>query len=77
MSGYRNYLRLTVMLRERRKALKMTQQDVAHRVGASLRTLVRWEAGETVPDAMQLFHWADMVGVEITPILTQSGKAAS
>lgn len=77
MSALSNYLRLTVMLREQRKARSLTQLNVSLAVGVNHRTIVRWEAGETVPDAMQLFRWSSVVGLEITTNLAHPNEKAT
>lgn len=60
------YLSLCRRLRSAREAAGLSQDKVSARIGVGLRTLVRWEAGETSPDAMQLFRWADVVGLSLT-----------
>lgn len=64
----KEYVKLCGSLRNARLALGLSRDRVSARIGASLRTFARWEAGETSPDALQLFRWADVVGVEITSV---------
>lgn len=68
------YLALAASLVAARHALVLSQDRVSARIGVGRRTFQRWEAGEASPDAMQLFRWADIVGISITsaPNLAQS-----
>ena len=71
------YVKLCASLRNAREDLSLSQDKVSAKIGVGLRTLVRWEAGETSPDAMQLFRWADIVGVEITCVFHSPKTAQS
>lgn len=66
----RRYMATTGHLLQGRQRAKLTQDQVAGRIGVSRRTFQRYESGELVPDAMQLFRWAGVVGVEIASNLT-------
>ena len=33
-----------------RKALQMTQEDIAEKLGVTRQSVAKWESGETVPD---------------------------
>lgn len=78
-SGWQsNYMALTRDLVCARKAAGLSQGRASIRIGVARRTFCRWEAGETVPDAMRLFQWADVVGItlrgEVVPNLAQVAK---
>lgn len=78
-SGWQsNYMALTRDLVFARKAAGLSQGRASVRIGVARRTFCRWEAGETVPDAMRLFRWADVVGLmlhsEAVPNLAQAAK---
>lgn len=60
------YLSLCRSLIAARTAARMSQDRAAILVGVARRTFQRWESGEGSPDAMQLFRWADIVGISIT-----------
>jgi len=54
-------------IRDARKRLKYTQQQVAEAVGASVRTYQKWESGETIPDGhylMRILNWLDLRNVQ-------------
>lgn len=74
MNASSAYLNLTVQLRRGRKLAKVNQDGAALRIGVSRRTFQRWEDGEAMPDALQLFRWASLVGVEIASRLTHETK---
>ena len=51
------------VLKERRKKLKFTQQEVADAIGATVRTYQKWENGDTTPDGhylLRLMNWLDI-----------------
>lgn len=74
MSAASNYMALTGQLRRGRRLNDETQADMARMIGVSRRTFQRWEDGEAMPDALQLFRWAALVGVEIASVLTHEEK---
>ena len=51
------------ILKQKRKQLKFTQQEVADAIGATVRTYQKWENGETTPDGhylLRLMNWLDI-----------------
>jgi transcriptional regulator with XRE-family HTH domain len=52
-------------LRRGRERQRLSQADVADRLGVHMRTLRRWENGEGDPPAQVLFRWSEIVGVSI------------
>ncbi len=55
-------------LKDKRKQLKMTQQEVAEAVGANVRTYQKWENGETTPDGhylIRLLNWLDIPDIQL------------
>lgn len=42
---------MNLRLKERRESLGLTQQELAKKVGKSLRTIQSWERGESYPNA--------------------------
>ena len=48
-----------------RKLKKMTQEDVAEKVGVSRQAVAKWEAGETTPDLEKARLLAEMLGVSL------------
>lgn len=75
MSAAARYMALTGQLRRGRQKTGITQADLAPRCGVSRRTMQRWEDGEAFPDALQLFRWADLVGVKIASNLVHEESA--
>ena len=56
------------ILKDKRKQLKMTQQEVAEAVGANVRTYQKWEDGETTPDGhylIRLLNWLDISDIQL------------
>jgi transcriptional regulator with XRE-family HTH domain len=60
----------TTLIRDRRKALKLAQYEVAHRLGVAPATYIRWERGEYEPRASDLVTLAGILGVEVNDLLT-------
>lgn len=55
------------ILKERRKKLGFTQQEVADAVETTVRTYQKWEAGETTPDGhflIRLLNWLDIPDIQ-------------
>ena len=55
------------ILKERRKKLGFTQQDVADAVETTVRTYQKWESGETTPDGhflIRLLNWLDIPDIQ-------------
>ena len=48
-----------------RKLKRMTQEDVAEKVGVTRQALAKWESGETVPDLEKCRLLADLFGVSL------------
>jgi len=66
-AGPRNMEFAYDVLKESRKRLNYTQQDVADAVGASVRTYQKWESGDTTPDGhylLRLLNWLDIRDVQ-------------
>ena len=57
------------IIRERRKALKMTQEDLARAVNTTKATVSRWETGETTPNTETLKLLSKLYGVSINTLL--------
>ena len=48
-----------------RKALQMTQEDIAEKLGVTRQSVAKWESGETVPDLDKCKLLADTLGVSL------------
>lgn len=55
------------ILRDRRKQLKMTQQELAEKVGTARSYIARVEKGETDIQISSFFRIARALGIEFTP----------
>ena len=49
---------LAQRVREKRKAARLNQSEIASLIGVSLKTITRWESGERSPDAEVLLKLA-------------------
>lgn len=61
-----HYKELVIMMKERREALKVTQETLAELSGVGLRTLKQFESGKGNPTLMTLQKLADVMGLELT-----------
>ena len=52
-----------------RKLNKMTQEDLADKVGVTRQAIVKWESGESVPDLEKSRILADTFGVTIDDLI--------
>lgn len=52
-------------IRQLRKRIKITQEQLAEAVGVDVRTVQRWEAGENGPDFSNLEPIAKILGVPV------------
>lgn len=48
-----------------RKLLRMTQEDVAEKLGVTRQTIAKWETGETIPDLDKCKLLAQIFGVSL------------
>ena len=61
-------------LKELRKEKKMTQEQVADKLGVSGRTISRWETGAYLPDISLLVDIAEMYDVDVRDIIEGERK---
>ena len=57
---------------ELRKGKGMTQQELATRLNYSDKAISKWERGESIPDVMTLKQIADMFGVTVDYLLSDT-----
>lgn len=50
---------------ERRRDLRLSQVEVAERIGSSASSVSLWESGKATPGSVSLFAWADALGVDL------------
>ena len=53
---------ISANLRHLRKRARLTQIELAEKIGVSIATLRRWEAGETTPNGTRIIELANMLG---------------
>ena len=56
---------LIEMIKSRRKALRITQRELADLSEVGLRTLKQFESGKGNPTLMTVQKWADILGLEL------------
>jgi transcriptional regulator with XRE-family HTH domain len=58
--------------RELREEAKLTQQELASRVGVARQTILSWEKGIFAPDAENLHNLATALGTSVSELLNES-----
>ncbi|MBQ4469020.1 MAG: helix-turn-helix transcriptional regulator [Synergistaceae bacterium] len=61
-------------IRQLRKKAGLTQIELAEKIGVSIATLRRWEAGETSPTGTKITEIADLLGVLPDEIVKDDNK---
>lgn len=64
------------LVRECRVQRQLTQEQLAHLVGTTLRTVQRWERGSHAPQPTQRRRLAQVLGLKISE-LTRNGQGAA
>ena len=59
-------------LRKLRQEKKMTQEQVAEKLGVSAQSVSRWETGATFPDVMMLPELSKLYGVLVDDLFKES-----
>ncbi len=57
-----------------RKKAGFTQIELAEKLGVSIATLRRWEAGETAPNGTRIIELANLLEVSPDEIVSESGN---
>lgn len=65
-----NNIKVGQYIKERRKELGLTQQNVADRLGISFQAVSRWEKGDGYPDVTYLLELADILQTTTDKILS-------
>lgn len=55
-----------------RKLNKLTQEDIAEKVGVSRQAVAKWESGETLPDIERSMQIAEIFGVSLDDLANHS-----
>ncbi len=76
MTWKADYAALPARLTAARRRSGLTQLELAERLGMSLSTIQRVEAGRTDPKLLLLVHWAAAVGLRLhlTPLADDPPK---
>lgn len=56
-----NYLLLGDWLKQEREKCNLTQNAVAETVGVSQGTVSQWENGKAIPDALEIYRFANLI----------------
>lgn len=57
-----------------RKLNKLTQEEVAEKIGVSRQALAKWENGDTLPDIEKCTQLAELYGVSLDSLVNYSQK---
>jgi AbrB family looped-hinge helix DNA binding protein len=55
-----------------RKLYKLTQEDVAEKIGVSRQAIAKWENGETIPDINSCISLAKLFGVSLDDFVKET-----
>ena len=67
---------LSANIRQQRKKAGLTQIQLAEKLGISIATLRRWEAGETAPTGTKIFDLAQQLGVSPDSIVASNDNGS-
>ncbi|MCI1245554.1 MAG: helix-turn-helix domain-containing protein [Bacilli bacterium] len=66
---------MSLVIAERRKALRMTQTELAEKLNVSDQTVSRWETGAGYPDASIIPALAEALQIDIATLFSKTPKA--
>lgn len=55
-----------------RKALGLTQEDLASRLSVARQTVAKWESGESLPDLENAYALAKLLGVSVDDLIAHN-----
>lgn len=58
-----------------RKALGLTQEDLANRLSVARQTVAKWESGESLPDLENAYALAKLLGVSVDDLIAYNETA--
>ena len=67
---------ISANIRQLRKKAGLTQIELAEKLGVSIATLRRWEAGETAPNGTRIFELAELLEVSPDEIVASTENSA-
>ena len=62
-------------LAKNRKAMNMTQEDLAERCDVSRQAVAKWEKGESLPDVYLIAKLAEMFNITIEELIWSRDRA--
>jgi len=69
------YLEVAQRLRRQREARRLSQQDLAARLGVASNTVSRWETGSSRPRLDELDRIARTLGIGVGELIPQNSNA--
>jgi transcriptional regulator with XRE-family HTH domain len=60
-------------LKKAREVKRLSQHDVAHKLGVSQKTLSNFESGKSIPNIFQLVKMAEIYELDILELLEKEG----
>lgn len=73
----RRYRQMLRALRQARKDAKLTQLDVADKLGAYMSYVCKCESGERRIDVIELAEFCELYGLDLTTFLRTSGLTSN
>lgn len=67
-------MELSQKLQNRRKELKLTQEEVAEKIHVSRQTISNWETGRTLPDINSLVLISDIYDISLDSLIKEDKK---
>mgnify|MGYP002098837519 FL=1 len=65
----RKHLNIGSKIQNRRKAMGLSQEELAQRTGVSRQAVTKWETGQSAPDLDRLVRLCDELGVSLDHLL--------
>lgn len=73
----RKHLNIGGKIQARRKAMGLSQEDLAQLTGVSRQSVTKWETGQSAPDLDRLVEVADVLGVSLDFLLREPQQVCS
>ncbi|WP_308776634.1 helix-turn-helix domain-containing protein, partial [uncultured Bilophila sp.] len=73
----RKHLNIGGKIQARRKAMGLSQEDLAQLTGVSRQSVTKWETGQSAPDLDRLVELADVLGVSLDFLLREPPQTSS
>lgn len=67
---------ISLNIQAARKALGLTQEDLANRLSVARQTVAKWESGESLPDLENAYALAKLLGVSVDDLIAHNEAAA-